>query len=609
MNSPLSDPDRREFIKAVGSTLSLGLLPASLVNALGMDLGVGPVGAVARGTVFHDTDGTGRRTPGKPGVPGVLVSNGRDLVRTAPDGTYELPIGETGEIFVIKPSGWMVPLNALMLPQHYYLHRPHGTPVSGGAADAAYAHPGISPTGPLPGSIDFALRPQAEPDRFRVLLFGDTQPANEVQIDWMARDTICELTGVKDVAFGICVGDIVDYGRLQFMPRVSELQAMVGVPWLNIPGNHDLNHLAPNRELSTETFRSHYGPDTYAWEYGPVHFVLLNNVFWKGFDGYKELPDFEAGGAKVIDRLNYDMAMTEDSWGFFESYLATVPRDRLIVVIMHMNLVRGGKPTAPDRAWSTKLERPASPFTKRFLAALDGRPHTLSISGHTHRQAHYFLGREFGWTGDAPHHHFNTVCVRGVGYRGGLDEDGIPFCVSTCGAPNGYSFLTFEGNRYAIEYRASRKPADYQMNVYAPMRVAAKATGRPEVLVNVFAGSERSRVEVRVAGGAWQPMQLTYRPDPAIETMFREQDGPTPWFGLRYHHGTDRPSEHLWVARLPERIPLGMQLIEARTTDMFGQSYLARRTVMAVEKMSPLPDYPELRLAYSPPNESLKGEG
>jgi hypothetical protein len=105
-------------------------------------------------------------------------------------------------------------------------------------------------------------------------------------------------------------------------------------------------------------------------------------------------------------------------------------------------------------------------------------------------------------------------------------------------------------------------------------------------------------------------MRLTYRVDPAIATMMKEQNGPTPWYGLRYLYGTNQPSEHLWVAPLPDRLPLGMQLIEVRTVDMFGQAYSATRPVMAVRKLEPLPDYPELRLGYSPPSppKARKGE-
>ena len=586
--TPRFDVERRAFLKTAGGSLAAGLLSGPLTAVLGQSHPPARETTLACGVVFHDTDGSGKRTPGKPGVAGVLVSNGREIVRTAADGRYELPVGERAEIFVIKPSGWMVPVDARQLPQFYYLHRPNGSPAMGQPEDAEYIFPNVAPTGPLPDSIDFPLRPQHEPEKFRIVVFGDTQPGNEVQLDWMARDTIAELRGIEGVAFGLTVGDLVNVGRLQFLPRVNELQAMVGVPWLNVPGNHDLNFVAPNQELSFETYKSNNGPTTYAWEYGAVNFLLLTNVFWKGYSGHELSDDPESGGVPQIARKNYEMAMPEADWEFLTAYLATVPRDHLLVVAMHMNLVRGRPAEGRD---GFTLEA-GTPFTRRFLQAISGHPRTLSISGHTHRQAHYFLGRELGFNGEGAHHHWNTVCVRGSGYRGALDEDGIPHCVSQCGTPNGYSFLRFDGSRYAIEFRASRRPADYQMAVYAPSRVAA-ATGEPEVLVNVFGGSERSSVEMRTAGGKWTALKMTYRVDPGFADILAAQRGPEPWVGPPYKGDTERPCEHLWVAPLPSRLPLGMQLIEVRTTDMFGQTFTARRPIMVVEKLLPLREYPE----------------
>lgn len=581
------DLARRDFIKTMGSAVAAGMLASRLGGAPAPS----PM-QLARGVVFHDTDSSGKLTGAKPGVAGVLVSNGRQIVRTDGEGRYELPIGERGEIFVIKPRNWMVPVNALQLPQFYYLHRPTGTPAMARPEDAAYEFPGVPPTGPLPEAVNLPLRPRPEPERFRVLLCGDPQPGNEVQLDWMGRDVVAELRGVQDVAFGITVGDLVNVGRLQFLPRVNELQAMVGVPWLNVPGNHDLNFVAPTQELSFETYTSLCGPTTYAWEHGAVHFLMLNNVFWKGHAGHEQSPDVEAGGAVQINRKNYEMGLSESGWEFFANYVATVPRDHLLVVAMHMNLVRGMP--KPDGGTNGFAMEAGTVFTRRFLETISGHPRTLSISGHTHRQAHYFLGPEHGFTGEGRHHHFNSVCVRGAGYRGALDEDGIPHSLSTCGTPNGYSFLTFEENRYSIAYRAARRREDFQLNIHAPARVAA-ATGQPEVLVNVFAGSERSKVELRVAGDAWTTMQMTYRIDPAMALIVAEQRGAAPWRGPRYQGGTERACEHLWVARLPERLPTGMQLIEVRTTDMFGQNSGATRPIMVVDRLAPLPDYPELK--------------
>lgn len=82
-----------------------------------------------KGIVFESRSGARERRPGDPGIPGVLVSNGRDVVRTDADGRYSLPIEDGMAVFVIKPTDYAVPLDEeTRLPRFYYIHQPEGTP-------------------------------------------------------------------------------------------------------------------------------------------------------------------------------------------------------------------------------------------------------------------------------------------------------------------------------------------------------------------------------------------------------------------------------------------------------------------------------------------------
>ena len=45
-------------------------------------------------------------------------------------------------------------------------------------------------------------------------------------------------------------------------------------------GNHDLNFEAKLDEHSDETFERIYGPAYYSYDYGKVHFIVLDNVDW-----------------------------------------------------------------------------------------------------------------------------------------------------------------------------------------------------------------------------------------------------------------------------------------------------------------------------------------
>ena len=154
-------------------------------------------------------------------------------------------------------------MNRDKLPQFYYIHKPAGSP--------SQKFDGVKPTGPLPESIDFPLMPQEEPEQFKALLFGDTQPRNVQEVEYMAHDIIEQVVAEKahGASLGVTLGDIVFDDLSVFQPH-NQAIALIGIPWYNVLGNHDINLDAPNDALSDETFESIYGPNYYSFDYGSV---------------------------------------------------------------------------------------------------------------------------------------------------------------------------------------------------------------------------------------------------------------------------------------------------------------------------------------------------
>lgn len=70
-----------------------------------------------------------------------------------------------------------------------------------------------------------------------------------------------------------------------------------------------------------------------------------------------------------------------------------------------------------------------------------------------------------------------------------------------CGAPNGYSIFTFDGRQYSIEFKAARRPGDYQMNLIVPDSMKAADVAGTPVHANVFGGSELSLTQIRFDAG------------------------------------------------------------------------------------------------------------
>jgi hypothetical protein len=93
--------------------------------------------------------------------------------------------------------------------------------------------------------------------------------------------------------------------------------------------------------------------------------------------------------------------------------------------------------------------------------------------------------------------------------------------------------------------------------------------------VNVFGGSPRSRVEMRVGGATWTPMQHEEREDPAYRALIdaaqaRASAGDRPLQKCK-------PSPHIWAGRLPRGLTPGAHRLDVRTQDSFGQVFESHR--------------------------------
>lgn len=520
--------------------LCLTILSPSLLSAQS------PVVEIARGLVFEDANRNGIHDSGEQGLPDVKVSNGRDIVKTNAEGRYEIEVDDDDIVFLLKPRGWQVPMNDHMLPQFYYIHKPAGSPPGD-------KYPGVAPTGPLPESIDFPLHQQEEPTKFRALLFGDPQPRTAEEVQFVMHDVIEEVIGI-DASFGVTLGDIM-FDDLSLFEMQNAAIALIGIPWYNVLGNHDINFDVTEDRYSDETFESIFGPPYYSFDYGEAHFIVIDDVKYLG---------------QSEDRKSrYTGGLGDEQLQFIANDLTMIPEDQLVVLFMHIPLTAGWH--EPDREALYRL--------------LEKRPATFSVSAHTHYLEHQFLGEEQGWRGAEPHHHFINVTVSGSWWSGVPDETGIPHTTMRDGSPNGYTIVTFDGKEYSLEFKAARRPADYQMNVYTPEVVASSEAANTPIRVNVFAGSSKSTVEFRLGEeGDWMPMEYAPQEDPAYRA----------WKDLEAQYVTgeknrhDLPgrrlpqiveSTHIWQANLPANPPAGTHEIQVRTTDMFGQVYTDSRLI------------------------------
>src|SRR6516162_657394 len=459
---------RRDIVKGGAAAITVAAAASSNGEAFAVDGGQ----SVVTGIVFEDTSGTGVRRPDDPGIAGVLVSNGRDVVKTGRDGRYTLPLDDEAVIHVTKPTGYAPPVDrGVMLPRFYYIHQPKGTP-----SHLGLRYRGIDPTGPLPGSVDFALKKADEPACFDVLLLTDPHAESPAAIDFIRTDVVNALIGTK-AAFGMTTGDMMS-DNLSLYDRYNRIIGQIGIPWHNIVGNHDLNFEAPDRKFSRETFKRTFGPDYYAFEYGGALFLILDNV------------DYLGNG-------KYQGRFGERQLAFVSDVLKQTPADRLVVAAMHIPLRTYLDPKDPTTSTSD---------CAALLELLGDRP-SISFSGHTHTTEHHYLGG--GDSGKTPHHHHVLTAVSGSWWSGPYDHRGVAVADSPDGNPNGFHVLSIDGNRCTTRFHSAKESerrqvrivlgcetlgerttidSDFDMGMFFGSPIPQDMICATDVIVNVFDG-------------------------------------------------------------------------------------------------------------------------
>lgn len=528
------------IMRIVTFTLKLGFVAVLMllsIHAFPQEL--------AKGYVFNDENGNGKKQRREAGLAGVSISNGKEVVQTDENGYYEIPIKDGQLLFVIKPSGYRVPLDSLNRPQYFYIHKPSGSP--------ELVYPGSAPTGDLPKEINFALTKTEEKEEFTALIFGDPQPYTLEEVDYFDRGIVSEVAGIEDVVFGLSLGDLVGDDLTLFTPY-SQAVSRVGVPWYNVMGNHDENYDVASDELSDETFEANFGPSTYAFNVGKVHFMVIDDILW---------PD-------PRDGQSYWGGLRADQLEFLRNDLKFVPKDHLIVMSMHIPFFEQGDSFRDQ-------DRQA------IFDMLEDFPYTLSLSAHTHLQRQDYFTKVEGWKQDTPHHHYNVGTTSGDWYKGVLNEKGIPVSTMRDGTPKGYAFIHFTGNQYKVNYQVAGKSNAYQMEIFAPKVLEKGKRTTAGIFVNFFMGSTGDEVLIGIDGGEMRPMSWVEDYDPAyLIDLYQWDTTETLLDGRRPSNPAQ--SKHLWRIPIPNGLEAGEHTVKVQATDRFGQVHLGTQKIMVVER-------------------------
>ncbi len=274
------------------------------------------------------------------------------------------------------------------------------------------------------------------------------------------------------------------------------------------------------------------GPATYSFNYGKVHFIVVDGI----------IHSVNASGC-----AQYIGGLRESQLRFVENDLKQVPADRLVLLLMHIPPFDEGGETFHHTG------------RDQLFAALSKFLHTFSVSGHTRYNKQYYFDGSEGWRGTQPHTTSTRAPSAAIWWKGGVDQYELPGAMMRDGVPQGYFVVKFSGNKYVYDYRTTHYAAPEQISLYKKDNA---------LYANFFSGNKFSKLQYRVNGGEWRPMEMSFEADPLYVPIRRRWDD-TPGLPGKIP-SAPVISEHLWKAAVnlsPNCV------VEVTATDEYGRMF------------------------------------
>jgi hypothetical protein len=490
------------------------------------------------GIVFNDLNKNSRMDKGEKGIADVIVSNQRDVVVTSENGGFTLPLIDGQAIFITKPAGYEFPLTKYNIPQFSYTYNKQGSP-------SGLKYEGLRPNSEVPDPLYFPLYKDEYRESFKVLITGDPQQRDSTEVNYFRDDVVADMFG-KDARFYMALGDIAA-DNLSIYQHYNDVVAQLDVPVYNVPGNHDENYQVKDDTHSLDTFKRIYGPEYYSFNYGKVHFIVLDIVEYTGWDS-------------TSNRHGpYRGYLHDDQLTWLKNDLIHVPDDHLIVLTMHI----------PFYTEYSKSEDVNLVNREELFKILESRKHLLALSGHLHIIENLKLNQTSGWNSTTPLYSMNVGAGCGAWWSGPKDERGIPLSYCMDGAPNGYYIISFEGNSFNHHFYPASQCADFQMRISYPNEpVPVDSLPKTQIVVNVFNADSETEVYCQIDDSDRILMMRKRMKDPFMISYFKNnrEDFPS-WV-------TDvAETDHIWVSDLPENLDIGQHSVKVSAIDGLNNIY------------------------------------
>ena len=363
------------------------------------------------------------------GIEGVAVSDGYTITTTDKNGVYQF-VGNplTRVVYYTTPAEYEITLDEQTRLPLFYRHCKFN-----------------------PDTLnrnDFALTPMDRvEDELTLIVISDPQCKNDRHVKRFRTESIPDMqrtinagveSGKYKNVYALVLGDLV-YDYLDQWDNMKDVMSNVKIndgqgylPFFNSIGNHDHYEDCVDDYAGCQNYVDRFGPTDYSFDRGNVHFVTMDNVFYKKHNTY------DSGFTDAqVEWLKADFDLVKDK------------ENKMLVFYAHVPF-RGG---AEKGGGNVNYDKHYDDVLKLFTQFKE----VHVMIGHTHHPENYM------------HHNYITKSGHPV-YEHVLGAvSGAWWHTNTCtdGTPNGYAIFTVNDNSVDnFIYKPVDLDESYQMRVY-----------------------------------------------------------------------------------------------------------------------------------------------
>ncbi|MBO4670449.1 MAG: calcineurin-like phosphoesterase C-terminal domain-containing protein [Bacteroidales bacterium] len=362
-------------------------------------------------------------------VPGTLVSDGAEIVRTDDHGIYQIASAKKWEyVFVTIPSGYMVPCQGI-LPK---------------------LHQATSQSATAPERKDFELV-KVDNDKFNLFVCGDFHLAKRIEDISQFNKLSVTLNSAISASDGPCyimtlgdmTWDLYWYSNsYQFPQYLSTMNSRLSTPFFHTMGNHDNDMNSVGDYYKAFKYTRDIAPTFYSFNLGKIHFIVMDNI------------DYNNVGTGSALRSEYKKNYTAEQMTWLAKDLSFVDKSTPVFITSHAP-VSHPSGTSWSNTYMNGADEAGEANMSDFLSAVSSY-NVHFLSGHTHNIFNRKHSAKFS------EHNSGAIC--GSWWWSGHLTSGIH--LSQDGSPGGFGIWRFDGTSFTQTYQAGGHDIDYQFRAY-----------------------------------------------------------------------------------------------------------------------------------------------